>query len=146
MCSGKSFRLRFVHALGYELIALLVCAPVMAWVFDVSATHAGLLTLTISLLAMAWNMAFNTLFDRLMQQLRWLRGVAMRAAHAVLFELGLLLLAVPLAAWWLEVSVIDALLLDLGFLLFFLPYTLVYNWAFDLLLDRSASAVAASSR
>jgi uncharacterized membrane protein len=38
---------------------------------------------------------------------------------------------VPLAAWWLQVSLWQALLLDLGFFAFFLPYTYVFNLAYD---------------
>ena len=40
-------------------------------------------------------------------------------------------LLVPLAAWWLSVSYWQALLLDLGFFVFFLPYTYVFNWGYD---------------
>jgi len=38
---------------------------------------------------------------------------------------------VPLAAWWLAVSFWQAFLLDLGFFAFFLPYTYVFNLAYD---------------
>ena len=135
MSSTKSLKTRFVHALGFELIALLICAPVLSLVLNISAAHAGALTLMISLLAMAWNMAFNAMFDRIIHRLRMARTFAVRLANALTFEMGLVLMAVPLAAWWLEVSLIDALVLDLGLILFFLPYTLVYNWAYDRLTD-----------
>ncbi|WP_312379224.1 chlorhexidine efflux transporter, partial [Pseudomonas oryzihabitans] len=48
------------------------------------------------------------------------------------FEGGLILVLVPLAAWWLSISLWQALLLDLGLILFFLPYTLAFNWLYDL--------------
>ena len=51
--------------------------------------------------------------------------------HALLFEGGLVVLLVPLVAWWLEVSYWQAFLLDIGFFLFFLPYTFVFNWLYD---------------
>lgn len=137
--------MRMVHALGYELIALLICAPVLAWLFDVSAGHAGMLTLMLSLMAMAWNIAFNSIFARVVHRLRWLRGVAARLVHALLFEAGLILVAVPTVAWWLGVSMIDALLLDFGFLLFFLPYTFAYNWAFDRWMVEPRPSATASS-
>jgi uncharacterized membrane protein len=38
---------------------------------------------------------------------------------------------VPLAAWWLGISLWAAFLLDIGIVLFFLPYTFLYNLAYD---------------
>jgi uncharacterized membrane protein len=135
MSHAKTFRSRFIHALGFELIGLLICVPLLSFAFDVSVTHAGVLTVMISLLAMTWNMIFNFMFDRALRRFRLWRGLLIRVIHATLFETGLLLIAVPLAAWWLEVGLIDALVLDLGLLLFFLPYTLIYNWAYDRLFE-----------
>jgi uncharacterized membrane protein len=116
----------------------------------VSFADAGALTLMISLIAMVWNVIFNTLFDRILR--RWQkagqgqRGAAMRVLHAVLFELGLILTVVPLAAWWLDIGLVEAFILDIGLILFFLPYTLVYNWCYDHLranLLRSSQKVVA---
>ena len=42
-------------------------------------------------------------------------------------------MVVPVAAWWLNVSLVEALLLDLGIVLFFLPYTFCFNLAYDAL-------------
>jgi uncharacterized membrane protein len=38
--------------------------------------------------------------------------------HALLFEGGLIVMGVPLIAWWLSVSLWQAFLLDIGVLLF----------------------------
>ncbi|MCY1383930.1 Chlorhexidine efflux transporter [compost metagenome] len=43
---------------------------------------------------------------------------------------------VPLAAWWLSIGLVEAFLLDIGLLLFFLPYTLAFNWTYDALRAR----------
>jgi uncharacterized membrane protein len=91
----------------------------------------GLLTIMISTIAMLWNMVFNALFDRLQLRLGFHRTVAVRVAHAVGFEIGLVLAVVPLAAWWLGISLWTAFLLDIGIVLFFLPYTFFYNLAYD---------------
>ncbi|WP_342746335.1 chlorhexidine efflux transporter [Thiomonas intermedia] len=37
----------------------------------------------------------------------------------------------PLAALWLGISLVAAVMLDIGLLLFFLPYTYIYHWAYD---------------
>lgn len=45
-------------------------------------------------------------------------------------------MGVPLIAWWLSVSLWQAFLLDIGVLLFFLPYTYVYHWGYDVVRER----------
>jgi len=136
MTNDKSLTERFFHAASFELLALAICVPLFSWLLGVSLGHMGALTVMISLIAMGWNMLFNTLFDRLQRRLGFARSLPMRIGHAVLFELGLICAVVPLAAWWLGVTLFAALLLDLGILLFFLPYTVAFNWAYDALRAR----------
>lgn len=131
MSLQKSIKERFFHALCFELLAIAICAPLGAWLLGYSLAHMGLLTLMISLIAMLWNMLFNALFDRLQLRLGFSRTLAVRAGHAVVFEIGLVLAVVPLAAWWLGISLWQAFLLDIGIVLFFLPYTFVYNLTYD---------------
>jgi uncharacterized membrane protein len=132
----KSLKERIFHAMAFELLAMVICAPLFSWLLGVSLGHLGILTLMVSFLAMLWNMLFNSLFDRLQHRLGFARSLPIRIVHAVLFELGLICAVVPLAAWWLGVSLFEALLLDLGILLFFLPYTVVFNWTYDTLRTR----------
>lgn len=54
-----------------------------------------------------------------------------RVVHSVLFEIGLILAVVPLAAWWLDIGLWEAFVLDIGIVLFFLPYTFAFNWGYD---------------
>ena len=58
--------------------------------------------------------------------------------HALLFEGGLILLAVPLIAALMKISLLEAFILDIGVLLFFLPYTYVYHWGYDVLREKFA--------
>ena len=127
----KSTQERFLHALGFELLALLICAPLLAWAFDYPLAHVGALSLMVSLIAMLWNMAFNTLFDSAQRRMGFARSFITRVVHAALFEVGLILAVVPLAAWWLSIGLWAAFMLDIGLVLFFLPYTLGYNWLYD---------------
>lgn len=123
---------RLVHVVLYELIALLLLTTLFQWHSApglVSSTALGVLT---SALAMLWNLLFNLLFERWEAgQARRGRSLRRRLVHALGFEGGLVLLTLPLFAWWLQLSLLDALLLDLGLTLVFLVYTLVFNWAFD---------------
>ena len=131
----KSIKERFFHALGFEVLAIALCAPLGAWLLGYSLAHMGLLTLMISLIAMAWNMVFNAVFDGAQRRLGFRRTLAARAVHSVLFEVGLILAVVPLAAWWLDISLWQAFVLDIGIVLFFLPYTFAFNWTYDHLRD-----------
>jgi len=123
---------RVLHSLLFEGIAILLCAPTLAWLLDKPLVHLGLLTAAFSAVAMVWNLLFNLAFDRLQQRLGFQRGLGIRLLHALGFEGGLVVMLVPLAAWWLFIGLWEAFLLDLGLLLFFLPYTLAFNWLYDL--------------
>ena len=136
MHSHKSVRERFFHALAFELLAIAICAPLGAWLLGYSLAHIGLLTLMISLVAMIWNMIFNAIFDRAQRRLGFERTLMARVLHAVLFEIGLVLAVVPLAAWWLDIGLWEAFVLDIGIALFFLPYTFLFNLAYDHLRPR----------
>ncbi|UUZ70602.1 multidrug/biocide efflux PACE transporter [Polaromonas sp. P1(28)-13] len=131
MSLKKSVKERFFHALGFEVLAIAICAPLGAWLLDYSLAHMGLLTLMISLVAMSWNMVFNALFDRAQRSMGFRRTLVARVVHSVLFEIGLILAVVPLAAWWLGIGLWQAFVLDIGIVLFFLPYTFAFNWTYD---------------
>ena len=45
-------------------------------------------------------------------------------------------MAVPLIAAWMNISLLQAFMLDIGVLLFFLPYTYVYHWGYDVLREK----------
>ena len=132
----RSLGERIGHALAFELIALAICAPALAWLLDEPLLHLGALTLMFSTVAMLWNMLFNYLFDRAQRRLGFQRNLQARLCHAALFEAGLIVVLVPLAAWWLSVGLLEALLLDIGLILFFLPYTVGFNWSWDVLRER----------
>lgn len=45
--------------------------------------------------------------------------------------LGLLVMTLPLIAWWLSISLLGVLIVDLGLVVFYLVYAFLYNWAYD---------------
>lgn len=132
---------RVLQALLYEGIAVAVVAPTLAWVFDSPPLSALALTLATSAVALAWNYVYNALFERWesRQAVRG-RSAARRLAHSAGFELGLVVLLVPLIAWWLGVTLWQALLADLGLMAFFFFYTMAFTWAFDRVFGLPASA------
>lgn len=143
MSLQKSIKERFFHALGFEVLAIAICAPLGAWLLGYSLGHMGVLTLMISLIAMTWNMVFNALFDRAQRRIGFERKVLARLLHSLLFEVGLILAVVPLAAWWLNIGLWEAFVLDIGIALFFPPYSFAFNWTYD---HMRAIVVARSKR
>jgi len=127
----KSLAERIGHALAFEVIALAICAPLFSWLMGTTVTEMGALTLAISLIAMLWNVAYNAGFDRLQRRIGFRKTFGVRLLHAVVFESGLVIASVPLAAVWLDISLWQAFVLDIGLLMFFLPYTMAFNWAYD---------------
>ncbi|WP_263064649.1 multidrug/biocide efflux PACE transporter [Dickeya dadantii] len=132
----KTFRERMAHAIGFEVMALLICAPIGAWVLGRSILQVGALSIMLSSVAMIWNVVYNSLFDRLWPVSRVRRGLWVRMGHALGFEGGFILIGLPLAAWMLNITLWQALMVEIGFFLFFLPYTMAYNWLYDLLRER----------
>lgn len=126
-----SFTERTVHAVGYEVFAVLLCAPLLSWVLGKSLATAGGLAVTLSVIAMAWNVAYNALIDRVVQTERVAWKPWTRVAHGLGFEAGLVVWCLPVAAWMLDISLLQAFMVELGFFVIILPYTVVYNWAFD---------------
>ncbi|AIN20456.1 bacterial Transmembrane Pair family protein [Yersinia rochesterensis] len=132
----KSLFERIIHAVGFEVIAISICAPVGAWLLDRSILQMGTLTVLLSSVAMLWNIIYNSLFDHFWPVSRVAKTLRVRAFHALGFESGFILIGLPIAAGVLGVSLLQALILEIGFFLFFLPYTMFYNWAYDSLRAR----------
>ena len=121
-------------AIGFELIGLLLLVPTTSLLLDKPALELGGLAVLMSLIATGWNYQFNLWFDRyyLHPRGRQLKTQPERWVHALLFELGLLAVFLPLTAWYLAITVWQAFWLDLGFMLFYLLYGYLYHWAYDL--------------
>jgi uncharacterized membrane protein len=136
MTANKSITERIFQAVGFELLAILICTPLLAWIMQKPMLEMGAVTVLIALLALGWNVVFNRYFDRMLERMNVAHNAWVRVVHALLFEGGLIVMGVPLIAWWLSVSLWQAFLLDIGVLLFFLPYTYVYHWGYDVLRER----------
>lgn len=132
---------KIVYVTLYEAIAI-VCASIgLAAMSGQGLAHSGVLAALTSAVAVLWNLVFNSLFERWEANQRTKgRGLARRVAHAIGFEGGLVVLLVPLIAWWLEVGLLEALVMDIGLMVFFLVYTFVFSWAFDRIFGLPASA------
>ncbi len=122
---------RFAQAIAYEVLAIGLATPLFAWLMGTPWFEMGALTAANCALALAWNVVFNAAFDRVLRGCGQALGHRLRLLHALLFEGGLMLLSLPLAAWWLGIGLGAALAFEAGLLLFFLPYTYLYHWGWD---------------
>ncbi|WP_018300173.1 PACE efflux transporter [Fangia hongkongensis] len=132
--NGFSLPVRIIHMIGFEVIAVIIFAPIAAFVLNKGIMEVGALGLIISLTAMLWNFVYNYLFDTVETSLkmdRFNRSILTRIVHALFFELGLLIATIPLIAYWLDMTLLQAFIVDIAFVVFFLIYAFVYNWAFD---------------
>lgn len=124
---------RIRHAISFEVIGLLLVVPLGTIGFGIAAQHVGVIALVASLIATLWNYLYNLLFDRALK--RWTctvhKTVVMRIIHAVMFELGLLVVTLPLIAIYLGIGLWQALVMDMAFVVFYLIYAFAFNWAYD---------------
>ena len=129
----RTFADRIRHTLLFELIALLISAPIASWITGHEVTSIGALAVMLSALAMVWNLIYNWLFDHLERKVvgNGQRLLKTRIIHAIGFEAGLLIPGLLIVVWWLQISFWQAFVMDVGFMLFFLLYALVFNWAYD---------------
>lgn len=125
---------RIRHALSFEIIGLMLVIPLGALAFGHPMADIGMVSLVSATIATAWNYAYNLGFDHALLRLgRSLhKTVPIRVAHAVLFEAGLLLILMPFIAWYLQVSLFAAFVMDAAFAGFYLMYAFCFNWAYDL--------------
>lgn len=128
----QGIRRKIVYVSLYELIAIAVSSTGLALGAGSSLEHASVAAVASTVIAIVWNLTYNTLFERweARQAVRG-RSLRRRIAHAIGFELGFIVMLVPLFAWWLDIGWWHALVLDLGLSAFFLGYTFVFNLAFD---------------
>jgi uncharacterized membrane protein len=99
----------------------------------------------MSAIALAWNYLFNAVFEH-WESNRATKGrsLALRIAHGVAFESGLTVILVPLMAYWLAASLMEAFVADVGLLAFFFVYTVAFTWAFDWMFGLPVSALTSN--
>ena len=132
---------RVVYVAIYEALAVVAVTLGFALLSGEAMALTTPLALACSLLAVAWNFAFNWGFEawEARQTVKG-RSLLRRFVHAAGFELGLTVVLVPLVAWWLGVTLLQALLFDAALIVFFLVYTFLFNLAFDMIFGLPESA------
>tara|TARA_R110002124_G_scaffold149220_1_gene315224 strand:- start:391613 stop:392035 length:423 start_codon:yes stop_codon:yes gene_type:complete len=131
----RSKKERLYQALSFEIIALFFAIPMGVFFFKMSISDIGILTVIGATLATIWvyiyNRAFDTVLKKITGQIQ--KTIKLRVLHAILFEAGLLIVLLPIIAWYLKISLMEALIMDLAFIAFYLVYAFVFNWVYDVL-------------
>ncbi|HIE0193218.1 TPA: PACE efflux transporter [Serratia marcescens] len=135
---------KLVYVTAYEIIGMAISALGLALLSGHAPSSTGPLAVVITTIAVSWNFIYNYLFEwwesRLVSRTRTLKR---RILHAVGFQLTLVVYLIPLIAWWMGITLWQALLLDMALIVIIPCYTFLFNWAFDKLFGLPASALPA---
>lgn len=131
---------RIFHSLLFEIIALILLIPLGSLISNIDMKSMTGLAIGLSLTAMCWNYVYNLIFDKYFGENRIDRSLVMRIGHAIGFEFGLLIVTLPAIMWMLNIGFINALILDMGMLIFFIVFAMMFNWCYDLAKHQLASS------
>ncbi|MCH7386439.1 PACE efflux transporter [Acinetobacter modestus] len=123
---------RVTYVFFYEVFSFFICAMVLAVLSDTSISHTGPLSILIAVIAVTINYLYNHVFEMWeKKQISKKRTVMRRVVHAIGFQIVLVMILIPLIAWWMQISLIKAFLLDFSLMVLIPCYTFVYNYLFD---------------
>ncbi|WP_413714244.1 PACE efflux transporter [Serratia marcescens] len=135
---------KLVYVTAYELIGMTISALGLALLSGHAPSSTGPLAVVITTIAVSWNFIYNYLFEWWeSRQVSRTRTLKRRILHAVGFQLTLVVYLIPLIAWWMGITLWQALLLDMALIVIIPCYTFLFNWAFDKLFGLPASALPA---
>ncbi|MBB5749409.1 putative membrane protein [Micrococcus sp. TA1] len=122
---------RVAYAVVFEALAIVFTTLILAALGNPAGSSA-VVGVVSSVVALLWNMLFNTLFEWWERRSGYTgRPLWMRLLHTFLFEAGLVVVLVPAVALILQVGLWEAFLYELALIIFFLVYNAVYAWCFD---------------
>ncbi|UTO19622.1 PACE efflux transporter [Acinetobacter sp. Z1] len=128
----QGIKRRVTYVFFYEIFSFFICAMLLAMLSGTSMSHTGPLSILIAVIAVTVNFIYNYVFEMWeKQQISKTRTVKRRVAHAIGFQLVLITILIPLIAWWMQISLIKAFLLDFSLMILIPCYTFVYNYFFD---------------
>jgi uncharacterized membrane protein len=134
-------RRKIVYAVSFETLGTLVASVALMLMSQASAGSSLALSVLTATIALFWSYLFNTGFEawEARQPVKG-RSIRRRTVHALMFEGGLVLICIPVMAWWLQVGYIEALVYEAGLIVLFMVYTYAFTWGFDRIFGLPASA------
>ncbi|ETD69727.1 hypothetical protein V757_08670 [Pelistega indica] len=128
----KSVLERFFYAFLFEVLGIGISTPLAAWLSDHEMMSMGVVTVVIAIMALLLNMGYNALFDWYLKKNHFTKTTKVRIVHAVGFETTLFMMTIPFICWYLGIGAWEAIVLDIGLILFYLPYTYLFNLCYDI--------------
>ena len=139
----QGFKRRVIYVSSYEIIGLTISSLGLALLSETQLSQTGPLAIFITTIAVSWNFIYNLIFEAWeKRQLSRQRTVKRRIVHAIGFQLTLIVFLIPLIAWWMKISFLDAFLLDAALIVIIPIYTFIFNWSFDRIFGLPLSAQA----
>ncbi|MDB9696046.1 PACE efflux transporter, partial [Acinetobacter nosocomialis] len=127
----QGLKRRIVYVSSYEIIGMVISSVGLALLAGDSVEHTGPLSVMITTIAVTWNFIYNILYEKWeAQQENKSRTVKRRIAHAIGFQITLVMFLIPLIAWWMDISLVAAFWLDVAFIIIIPIYTFIFNWTF----------------
>ncbi|KVT37153.1 PACE efflux transporter [Burkholderia ubonensis] len=128
----QGWKRRIVYVVLFEVLGILIASATLGALSGAGAAKSGMLGVMISTTGVVVNFLYNVAFEAWeRRRAATTRSVGRRVLHAIGFQVALVTFLIPLIAWWLDVSLLQAFLYDAVLIVFFPIFTFVYNWSFD---------------
>ncbi|KVR21963.1 PACE efflux transporter [Burkholderia ubonensis] len=128
----QGWKRRIVYVVLFEVLGILIASATLGALSGAGAAKSGMLGVMISTTGVVVNFLYNLAFEAWeRRRAATTRSVWRRVLHAIGFQVALVTFLIPLIAWWLDVSLLQAFLYDAVLIVFFPIFTFVYNWSFD---------------
>lgn len=122
---------RIFHAVLFEVLAVSLSILGLAIFTSHDITALSGTMIVIATIAMIWNFIFNWIFDKFFTGEKKERTLSFRIFHVVLFEIGLLVVTIPVMAYLLNVGLLEAFMMDIGVTIFITIYAFTFNLVYD---------------
>lgn len=126
---------RVFHAVLYEVVGIITSAPIIVFFTGKNLADSSLIALIVSITATIWNYVYNYIYDKLLSYYKIEKNGKIRVLHGIGFEVGLVFITVPILSLTMGLGLWEAFKLEFAMLVYFFPYTIVFNWIYDKLKD-----------
>ncbi|MDJ0792787.1 MAG: PACE efflux transporter [Woeseiaceae bacterium] len=126
---------RLRYALMFEGLLVAIFSVAMFVMFERGLLDMGAFSVTLSLIALAVNFIYNSIYDRIdvrFGRIPTERSRGWRIVHALGFEFTLVVVNLPIIMWWMQWSFWQAL----GFDIIAMAVVVIYTYYFTLAYDR----------
>ena len=132
MITLSPFKRRIVYVIVFEIVAIISSTFVLMKLSNSDASDSLPVAMMVSLAAIIWNFVYNTAFETWESRRQIAeRTLLIRSVHALIFEVGLVLICLPLYMVWYHVGLLQAFMMEAALLVFFLIYNFVFTFIFD---------------